>query len=354
MTFGIIGYGRFGKLWAQCLAPYGQVLIYDQKIRKLKNNSDFKNVSNVSLHQVVKSDLLFLLVPMSQMQNCCRRISRILKPETIVVDACSVKMKPAIQMKKYLPVNQTIIATHPLFGPDSVKHLGLAGRKIVVYPLRCSAAKQAAFENLLKKMRLEIIHATPRQHDQQMANSQALVHFIGRGLAALKLREQNISTPDYQSLMHINDMVNNDTWDLFFNMQRLNPYAKNMRQKLLRALLKLDQKIDETKVVPGDVGNADLRSLRRAINKIDRIIIEKIAQRLVFAEKIGLFKQKKHIRVIDKKREEQLQKFHNKLSKQFHINPAIIHKIFATIITASKKIQPSFSSSELRRASTSR
>jgi prephenate dehydrogenase len=76
-----------------------------------------------------------------------------------------------------------------------------------------------------------------------MAKSQSLVHFFGRALTGLNLRKQNISTPDYDSLLKINDLVNNDTWQLFFDMQLYNPYAKKVRKSLLSALKNLDNKI---------------------------------------------------------------------------------------------------------------
>jgi prephenate dehydrogenase len=146
-------------------------------------------------------------------------------------------------MKKELKQSQPIIATHPLFGPDSVKKLGLGGQKIVVAPVRVTEEQLKVFEEILEKMKLKIIHATPEEHDQQMARSQALVHFLGRGLAELDLQDQEISTPDYQSLLRINDLVTNDTWQLFLDMQRYNPYAQTVRKELIEALQKLDNNI---------------------------------------------------------------------------------------------------------------
>jgi len=57
------------------------------------------------------------------------------------------------------------------------------------------------------------------------------------------LKKQEIFTPDYESLLKINDLVNNDTWQLFFDMQLYNPYAKKIRKDLLVALKNLDSKL---------------------------------------------------------------------------------------------------------------
>jgi len=239
MRTGIIGHGRFGKLWAECMKQFGEVLVYDNNQQTTSN----EQINFVDLDNVVRVDILFLLVPISEIQNICKEIRGKLDEKTIIIDACSVKVKPVEEMLKELPHHQPIIATHPLFGPDSVKKLGLEGQKIVVAPIRATEEHLRIFESMLEKMKLQIIHATPEEHDRQMARSQALVHFLGRGLAELDLQDQEISTPDYQSLLRINDLVTNDTWQLFLDMQRYNPHAKEVREELIKSLQKLENNI---------------------------------------------------------------------------------------------------------------
>jgi prephenate dehydrogenase len=76
-----------------------------------------------------------------------------------------------------------------------------------------------------------------------MARSQGLIHFIGRGLEALQLQPQMFSTPDFQALLNINTMVVNDAWQLFLDMHRFNPYAKEVRKNFLKQLNALDRSI---------------------------------------------------------------------------------------------------------------
>ncbi len=239
LTIGIIGYGRFGKLWASCLASIGTVSVYDKKRLPQKLPP---HVKPASLVQVTSADILFLLVPISQMESCCVQIAPLLKKDTIVVDACSVKLYPVKIMKKILAYNQTLIATHPLFGPDSNKN-GIKGKKIVVSMLRASDKQRGLIESMLKTLGLIVIHATPRQHDKAMAKSQALVHLVGRGLEPLHLKQQLISTPDYESLLTMQAMVQNDSWQLFFDMQNYNPYTKVIRKKIINQLLILEKQI---------------------------------------------------------------------------------------------------------------
>jgi prephenate dehydrogenase len=89
-------------------------------------------------------------------------------------------------------------------------------------------------------MGLSVIESNARAHDKAMARSQALVHFIGRGLQTLALRAQRISTPDYETLLSMQRMVQSDSWQLFWDMQRYNPYTRSIRKNFLKNLHSLD------------------------------------------------------------------------------------------------------------------
>lgn len=238
MRYGIIGYGRFGRLWADTLLQYKySVIVYDKKTITKKTNL----VTTKNIKEVVDVDFLFLFVPISQMENICQNISKLLKPNTVVVDACSVKVYPVKVMRRFLPKHQPIIATHPLFGPDSAVRMGIPGQKIVVHNERATKKQMAQFAKMLHLFKLKIYYIKPSDHDKNMAYTQALVHFIGRGLSGLRLKRQDISTPDYQSLLRMNSMVENDTHQLFLDMQRYNPYAQAARVRLLAEMKKLER-----------------------------------------------------------------------------------------------------------------
>lgn len=242
MIFGIIGYGRFGELWAKALSPFGEVLVYDKKTILAGHPPHIKIVTR---HEVVQADVIFILVPIADFELCCLEIKDFTNPKALIVDGCSVKVHPARVMQKIFTKNQTLIATHPLFGPDSVsKSGGLKGHKIVVSFIQGDEIKSDQLMNLFKKMGLNLLKTTPEEHDKKMASSQGLVHFIGRGLAALEIHPQEIATPDFQALLNINKMVVNDTWQLFLDMHRYNPFTKRIRKKLIQKLMELDGEVD--------------------------------------------------------------------------------------------------------------
>jgi len=314
MNFGIIGYGRFGKLWASCLKPYGDVKIFN------KHNLD----------EVLRTNILFLLVPIGRFEAVCKRIAKKVPETTLIVDACSVKVHPARVMQKIFSKKQPLLATHPLFGPDSVARLGLKGRKIVLCPLRAEKKWTDELKKLFKKMGLKILTCTPEEHDRQMARSQALVHFLGRGLASLKLAEQDLCTPDYEALRRIDSVVNNDTWELFFDMQRYNPFAQTMRKKMLKKLRELNRKIEKPKTLSG---------ARKRIESLDEELIEILAERMRLSQTIGALKGAKGKAILDPKRETKLKKLHERLAQKNSLSPVFVNTLFDTIFSYSRKLQ---------------
>lgn len=336
--FGIIGYGRFGKLWSTCLAPYGKVFVYDEKFAADKKPRELSSgVITAPLGDVVAVNMLFLAVPVSVFSACCHQIAPLLSPTTIVVDVCGVKVYPARTMQEILPRKQPIIATHPLFGPDSVALLGLAGRRIVLSPLRASTKEIAELKKLFTVLKLEIVETTPDEHDRQMARSQALVHLLGRSFADLHLTEQRISTLDYQSLRKIDTLVNNDTWQLFFDMQRYNPYTTAMRATLRQSLAALEEKIMEGDSTSDSAGDP-LGNWRQAIDATDKEIIALLSRRLALGKKIQAYKKAHGMPVVDATREQQLAITHRRLAEASGIEDfALVEEIFTLLMNAVKK-----------------
>ena len=329
-TFGVIGYGRFGKFWTNRLLKLGKVWVYEPRPLKEKPNSqlDARDINTL----LAKVDVLFLAMPISQVEDICKQIKTKLEPETIVADVCSVKVYPAKVMRQILPKNQPLIGTHPLFGPDSAgRAKTLKGFKIVVCPLRASKPKLQSFTKILKKLQAELIFTTPENHDLQMARSQALIHYIGRGIQSLNLRPQKIATLDYSSLLHIKDVVVHDSWRLFFDMQNFNPYIKDIRSRLTDNLRAIELKIQNS--------SQDIKNLRQAIGYIDRQIINLVASRSRLSENIGRLKRKAGQKISDPQREKKLTAFHDHISRKLDLDAKMVNKIFQILISNSKRLQ---------------
>ncbi len=312
------------------------MLVYDVSFVQDEKPTFPTGVRQATLSEIAKTDILFLCVPISQIEHTCKEISPLLAAQTIVVDVCSVKVYPVKIMLETLSPTQPIIATHPLFGPDSVARLGLPGRKVIFSPIRATTEQALLVRNIFEKLELVIIETTPDNHDQQMARSQALVHFLGRAFADLKLTEQEISTPNYESLLRIHDLVNNDTWELFFDMQRHNPYASSMRSTLRKSLADLEERIRVSEEsLPLNEGTFMLR--RSMIDNLDSELIKIIAHRIKIGRSIQEYKKSQGLPVTDLDREDELTQKHNEWVQKTGIeNSTLIKEMFKNIISEVK------------------
>lgn len=237
---GIIGYGRFGRLTARYLAEDFKVYVHNRSTIDPKSTPD--NVHITDLEQVCRQDYLILAVPISGFQAILKQINPLLKPGTIVIDVCSVKVYPVQWMKALLPDNVSILATHPMFGPDSAAE-SLVGMKLAYCNVRLDDARYQKIKSYLKSKNLMVIETSPEDHDRQIAITLALTHFIGRSLSAFGADQLQVDTEGYKRLLHILEVVENDTWQLFLDMNRYNPYAREVRNSFIKAMRKIDREL---------------------------------------------------------------------------------------------------------------
>lgn len=237
MKIAIIGQGRFGKLLGKILAPYGEIFVMEKDLKKIE-----KKQVLIKKEDLKEIDWVFLAVPISNLEKLLLEIRPHLKKGSLVVDVSSVKIFPCRWLKKYLPRNVEIMGTHPMFGPDSAKN-GLPGLKIVLCPVRISLKNKKKFEKIMRSLKLKIIFTTPQKHDAEIAKSLTLVHFIGRTLGRINIKKQEITTLGFERLLAVNETVNSDTWQLFLDMHRYNPYAKNMRHRFLKSAREIDSEL---------------------------------------------------------------------------------------------------------------
>jgi len=238
---GIIGFGRFGALTARYLAPDLAVLVLDSGAKTDAIRA--AGAAPASLEEICRQDIVILCVPISSLRDHLRGIAPLLGPDTLVMDVCSVKVLPVRWMREILPPATPILATHPMFGPDSAAD-SLAGHKIVVCRERIEAARYEPIQRWLTDRGLEIIETSAEEHDRQIAVSLALTHFIGRSLAAFGAKPMPIDTEGYRRLLHILGVVENDTWQLFEDMHRFNPFARDQRQAFAQSMSDIEARLD--------------------------------------------------------------------------------------------------------------
>lgn len=238
MNLAIIGLGRMGNLIFEHLKNDFNTKVHDQDQTKLVKIDKTQLLEK--LEELQNVDIVILAVPISQIEATCQQISPHLKPNSLLIDTCSVKEYPLAIIQKNVSETINILGSHPMFGPDSVRQT-LAGCKIVLCPIRLDDKKLQAIKDYLSRNNLTVIESTPEEHDKQISETLVLTHFIGRGLEQIKATPLSIDTKGHRRLLRILETVVNDTWQLFEDMNNYNPHAKSKRQQFIQALEKIDK-----------------------------------------------------------------------------------------------------------------
>lgn len=241
MNVGVYGLGRFGYFWSKVLAQKNIVKVYSRN----QSRETPENTIRVSEDELCSCDIIFLCVAISAVEKVLEQIKDKIGDNTIIADTCSVKMYPVEQMKKILKPGTPILATHPMFGPDSARK-GVQGLPIVLSNIRLTDEQFSYWDEHFQSYGMDIYKMTPEEHDREAAYTQGVTHFIGRVLSDLELKSSGIGTAGYNDLLDIITQTCNDPWQLFMDLQRYNPYTKDMRDNLAKSLKKVMNSLEES------------------------------------------------------------------------------------------------------------
>jgi len=162
-------------------------------------------------------------------------------------DEGNAKMKVILVqwMEKHLPADVDIIATHPVFGPESGKN-GIEGQNITIMNVRGDQFDKVSVF-LSNELKLNVIHSTPAEHDQQMAYVQGLTHLISKILKRMDIPELQQTTRTYDHLLSMVDMIKNDSPELFHSIQTDNPYVHDVTQSFFDEAKELETSLQDQK-----------------------------------------------------------------------------------------------------------
>ena len=84
-----------------------------------------------------------------------------------------------------------------------------------------------------------------------------------------------------------------------------------------------------------------MQQTRKQIDSIDKELIKLLSKRMKLAIKLGKFKKKEDLPVLDKKREEKMLKKLEKQAKKQGLNTKSINKLYKEIFKESRRAQKS-------------
>jgi prephenate dehydrogenase len=120
---------------------------------------------------------------------------------------------------------------------------------MAVCPIRTPAGAKprgrrvAAF--VRKALRLKVFITTPEAHDREAAMVQGLTHLIAKVLVQMEPLPTQMTTASFDRLMQAVDMVRYDAAEVFLAIERLNPYAVDVRNRFFALSAQLQGTLEE-------------------------------------------------------------------------------------------------------------
>lgn len=238
----IIGYGRFGQLLAATFKDDLEISVVESDQTKAEQVVK-DGFLHIDLKDAGKSTLLFLAVPISAFESTVKDVASVVTKGQIVVDMCSVKVYPAKVMQQHLS-GCSIIASHPLFGPDSARS-GLVGLKVALCNINATESECSKVADLWSSKGVEVINTTPKQHDQDTAYSQAFTYSVARFIQNMDVPDITFDTKSFQAITKVSRLSANDSDQLFHDMMFYNPYFRTVLQRMNQAWSQTDQTLQD-------------------------------------------------------------------------------------------------------------
>lgn len=238
-SVSVIGLGNFGRFVVSLIPPDQgvDVMGYDVKKTELA-----PRVSIVSLGEAALADVIILAVPLRSYEAVLPPLAELISKDSLLVDVCSVKIKPEELIKRYLPRHPNLLLTHPQFGPRSATN-GLAGHRVAVTKAKGKKANMVLA--WCKDLGLDIWQVSAKKHDQYM-ETHALTLFVAMALKDMGLeREAKFSTPSSQMIRDLAEFAKTSSPDLVDTILNGNPFASAVCREFLARLHQIDDQYAE-------------------------------------------------------------------------------------------------------------
>ena len=341
---GVVGHGRFGDALCQLLENGGFDVAAWDPTAPIPAHRQFGGLHDV----IAGARFVVLAVPVPVFRETLVRIRPLLNRQQIVADVGSVKVGPEAAMREILGDDIPWVATHPLFGPNSLAR-GERPLRVVVCPNPSHRAAFRSVSGLLRRLECTVIEQDATAHDQAMAEAHALGFFIAKGLIDVGASLQSeVVPPSARGLQRLIGAVRVDAGHLVGILNRENPFASPLRKDFLAALQALDEALDQGDVVLEDapVTTPDLsakspalQEVRDLIDDLDRELVDLLAQRARLARRARDAKAEMGAEVRDTLRETRLREDRRAWALQHGLDPDGIDGIFGAILRASRAVQ---------------
>jgi chorismate mutase/prephenate dehydrogenase len=227
------GKGRMGRRLGEALAARGHAI-------DVRDVGDARRAADV----VPAADVVMVSVPMERAEAVVAEVAPLVREGALLCDVNSLKEGVCRAMAAH--GRNEALGLHPMFGPTVHS---LRRQKVVVCPVR-DGPRGAWLRGELGRMGMEIIEATPQQHDRMMAVVQVLVHYstlvMGRALgrSGVSVEESlRFTSPIYRLELAFVGRLFAQNPDLYAEIVMTNPQGGAVRETFIEAAREMERVI---------------------------------------------------------------------------------------------------------------
>ena len=345
-TIAIVGYGRFGSALGTLLEEAGE------RVRAFDPHAAIPAAQRVGSLAEAAAGAAFvaLAVPVAGLSAVLTELRPHLTAEHTVFDVGSVKVGPTAVLAAHLGGEVPWVATHPLFGPVSLRR-GERPLRAVVCPSALHPGAALAVTALLRRIGCDVIEQDADAHDRAMAWTHALAFFVAKGMLDAGVPTQLAYVPpSFQAIERTIEAVRGDAGHLFTSLHRENPYAAEARRALLETLNATDHSLrdpaagaEEASLAIPDLGTCSpvLGETRELIDELDRDLLALLARRALLSRRAARAKAELGVAVRDPRREATLLAARRRDAEERGLDPDSVGEILEAVLRFSRKLQES-------------
>ena len=231
--FVVGGLGEMGKWFSNFFASQGHnVSIYD-----IAGKSKAFRSYNTLKEGMKKSDFILIATPMEVTLDVIKMITD-MNYQGVVFDIASLKGYLADTIRTAVNNGISIASIHPLFGPDT----HTLSDKIVCF---CNCGDDIALSKVktfFKDTAAITVQLSIDEHDRLISYILGLSHFINILFIMTLMKENNssslmtVASTTFASQIKTARSVINDNPELYYSIQKLNPYRNKLYSELRRSL----------------------------------------------------------------------------------------------------------------------
>ncbi len=242
LKVAVIGTGNFGQALLKLFDRYGSGH-YTAAFDKMPDSDTIGDVERLG-----EFDVVIPAVPIDKFAMVMQQIAPHLSPGTTVVDVCTIKDHSSAALAAILPENIFYVATHPLFGPESLSanQWNLTGLKLMYWPSRIDASVSERIVQVLEATGLEVVIMTPEMHDKTMARSQFLSLLVGALLVRMDVSSTAMNTRSFDELLDVKATTRHD-FGILLDVFKYNEHCSDVLVELQDTLQEIVDALQSNK-----------------------------------------------------------------------------------------------------------